>query len=528
MQTIYAAHLPLPSQLGPKALDQAVAAVVSWLHDRFGITPSPLSGGSHRADDLVIEWESLFGVAGGLVGFEVDQADPEDATWRWRTHIDIGVEGGQAWLRVRVALFSPREGLVTRPKVAPHRPPVVRRVVDRIDVRIDGRRVGEPWVLTVPQVPGYVKFLTSRDRRLPVLAISHDSEGEPFLDRARAADRLLGLAHVVEIDLQSSYAVTDAIGKTLSCYSGAVRMYWPGFAVGDDPYFHRAYVGGSLAYLGREGMGTELFDTLGRLSALSISEPNLRRRLRREQYLQDTAARSVEAAAARAALLEADRPGPVDHEAWVALSDDHERQQRRIGALEAELFEARLETEALRAERDSEAQVRSADLATMLSPARPLTPTVVEALEEELIPDSVLDAVRIARERCPHLVILEEAFTSAALSKYEDPERVLANLLLMEQIGDDWNSGELPDGPHEAFQQRCSGYHSALHGAQVPFEAAYRRSFEGREVTLGPHIARGHGPETAVLRIYWWFDEVRRRIVVGHVGGHLRQEDGQD
>ena len=164
----------------------------------------------------------------------------------------------------------------------------------------------------------------------------------------------------------------------------------------------------------------------------------------------------------------------------------------------------------------------------MLSPARPLTPTVVEALEEELIPDSVLDAVRIARERCPHLVILEEAFTSAALSKYEDPERVLANLLLMEQIGDDWNSGELSEGPHEAFQQRCSGYHAELHGAQVPYEASYRRSFEGREVTLGPHIARGHGPETAVLRIYWWFDEVRRRIVVGHVGGHLRQEDGQD
>jgi hypothetical protein len=217
--------------------------------------------------------------------------------------------------------------------------------------------------------------------------------------------------------------------------------------------------------------------------------------------------------------------GEIDQAAWVALSEDHERQQRRIAALETELFEARLETEALRDERDSEAQVRSADLATMLSPARPLTPAVSELAEEEMVPDSVLDAVRIATERCRHLVILEEAFTAAALSKYEDPERVLANLLLMDQIGDDWNSGELDNGPHEAFVQRCSGYHAGLHEAQLPYLPIYRRSFEGREITLGPHIARGHGPETAVLRIYWWFDEVRRRIVVGHVGGYLRQED---
>jgi hypothetical protein len=515
MLTIYATHLPLPPQLGPKALDQALAAVVSWLQDRFGLTPSPLSGGSHRADDLVIEWETLFGDAGGLVGFVVDQADSDDPTWRWCTKIDIGVESGEAWLRVRLGLFTPREGLVTRPKVAPHRPPVVRRVVDRMDIRVDGRRIGEPWVLSVPQVPGYVKFLTSPDRRLPVLAIAHDAEGEPFLDRARAADRLLGLAHVVEIDLQSSYAVTDAIGKTLSCYSGAVRMYWPGFAVGDDPYFHRAFVGGSLAYLGREGMGTELFDTLGRLSALSIAEPNLRRRLLREQYLQDTAA--LHAAPAEPAGL-----ATVDHDAWAALSADHERQQRRIALLEDELVTAREQAEALRAERDPEGGLRSADLATVVGPDRP--PTRAEA-PAPATPESVLDAVCMARERCPHLVILDEALASAAASTYEDPERVLANLLLMEQIGDDWESGELPNGPHEAFVQRCSGYHPELHSAQLPHLAAYRRAFDGQEITLGPHIARGHGAETAVLRIYWCFDDASRRLVVGHVGGHLRHDD---
>jgi hypothetical protein len=527
MQTVYAAHLPLPAAPGAAALDQAVSAVAGWLHDRFGVVPSPLSGGTHRSDDLILEWESLFGEAGGLVRFEVDQADTADPIWRWKTHIDIGVEGGQAWVRVRVGLFSPREGLVTRPKVAPHRPPVVRRVVDRIDVEIDGRRVGEPWVLSVPEVGSYVKFLTSRDRRLPVLAISHDPDGEPFLDRARAADRLLGLAHVVEVDLQAGYAVTDAIGKTLSCYSGAVRMYWPGFAVGDDPYFHRAYVGGSLAYLGREGMGTELFDTLGRLSALSISEPALSARLRREQHTAEAAARAAQAAVTRATLARPDGPdGAVDRAAWLALCADHDRQQQRLAQVETELFEARLEIDVLRGERDSaQAHAASLDRALTSATARPVPAAVDDQMSgDEVAPTSVLEAVQIAQQRCTHLVFLDESFAAAKASVYNDPERVLANLLLMEQIGADWNSGELDGGPDEAFKQRCSGYHSRLHRAQRPLAKHYQRTFDGAEVTLGPHIARGHGSAEGVLRIYWYVDLEGKRIVVGHIGGRLEGE----
>lgn len=522
MQTIYAAHLPLPAELGVDALDRAVEAVAGWLHDRFQVAPSPLVGGSVRRSDVTVEWASLFGEAGGLVGIEVDQPDPADPTWRWRTHIDIGVEGGAAWLRVRVALFSPIEGLVTRPKVVPHRPPVVRRVVDRLDLRVDGRRIGRPWLLNVADVPAYVAFLTAPERRLPVLAISHDADGEPFLDRARAADRLLGLAHVVEVDLQSSYAVTDAIGKTLSCYSGAVRVYWPGFAVGDDPYFHRAYVGGSLAYLGREGMGAELFDTLGRLSALSISEPDLQRKLRREQRAREAATRAAEASAMRAriAAIEALSSAGVDHQTWESLASDYTSSQVRIDSLEEALFDAELEIETLREERDrAEAQARSLNVALTYS-----SHTASDAPPEEPAPTGVLEAVQQAVERCKHLVFLPEALASAKESLYSDPERVLANLLLMEQIADDWNSGELTDGPHEAFQQRCSGYRSGITGtAAAMYPEDYRRMHQGEEVVLGPHIARGTGPASAVLRIYWYVDTANKRFVIGHVGRRLRE-----
>jgi hypothetical protein len=354
-----------------------------------------------------------------------------------------------------------------------------------------------------------------------VLAISHDAEGEPFLDRARAADRLLGLAHVVEVDLQTSYAVTDAIGKTLSCYSGAVRIYWPGFAIGDDPYFHRAYVGGSLAYLGREGMGSELFDTLGRLSALSIAEPDLRRRLRREQRAREAAARASQSETmhVRIAAIEALSQGGVDHQTWESLAADYARSQARIDKLEEDLFDAELEIETLREERDrAEAHARSLNL--------PLTYSAALGVEtaEEPAPTGVLEAVQQAVGRCKHLIFLPEAFDSAKDSHYADPERVLANLLLMEQVADDWNSGELTDGPDEAFRQRCSGYRGGISNtAAAMYPDDYRRTYRGREIMLGPHIARGTGPANQVLRIYWYLDQENKRIVIGHVGRKLRE-----
>jgi hypothetical protein len=304
-------------------------------------------------------------------------------------------------------------------------------------------------------------------------------------------------------------------------------MYWPGFAVGDDPYFHRAYVGGSLAYLGREGMGTELFDTLGRLSALSISEPTLRVRLRREQHAHESAARAAQNAVTRATLARSDGPavGVVDRAAWLALCADHDRQQQNLAVLESELFEARLEIDVLRGERDSAlAHAASLDRTLTLASARtPPEGPERETGSEDAAPESVLDALRIAQERCTHLVFLDEAFTSAAVSVYDDPERVLANLLLIEQIGADWSSGELPGGPNQAFQQRCSGYHADLHGEQLPMVELYYRTFEGCEFVLGPHIARGHGSARSVLRIYWYVDTERKCILIGHVGGLLRR-----
>ena len=48
--------------------------------------------------------------------------------------------------------------------------------------------------------------------------------------------------------------------------------------------------------------------------------------------------------------------------------------------------------------------------------------------------------------------------------------------------------------------------------------ADYQRTYQGRPVMLGPHFRRGG---RQLLRVYCYLDETARRVVVGHVGGHL-------
>lgn len=97
MQTVYAPHLPLPSSGEASGLDDAVAAIGAWVRRRFGIDLSPLDTGRGSASDgASLEWSCRFGNAGGLFGLVIDQVNSAAPGFRWRTRVDLGVEGGSS------------------------------------------------------------------------------------------------------------------------------------------------------------------------------------------------------------------------------------------------------------------------------------------------------------------------------------------------------------------------------------------------------------------------------------------------
>lgn len=163
----------------------------------------------------------------------------DDAELMWHLHVDVALEAGVVWVGMRLALRPLGHRLLPlRFDVSP--PTLVRAVVDGVEVAEDG------WPLT--REPAYAvdddgvralaELLVDPDRLLPVFVISpaevYDERDdvyreEPVVDPDAIAEALVGLAHVAVVETTAlTYKLTDLVGRELSVFGGAVRLYWPG------------------------------------------------------------------------------------------------------------------------------------------------------------------------------------------------------------------------------------------------------------------------------------------------------------
>lgn len=114
----------------------------------------------------------------------------------------------------------------------PRCPSVIRKLLSLYtDWSLNGNALGQgkPRQLIGEEgAQNLIEQLESELRVLPIVVVSKN-DGEILwekLDGELAFD-LAGLAHVVTIDDEGSWVLTDEIGKENSCYLGAVRLYWP-------------------------------------------------------------------------------------------------------------------------------------------------------------------------------------------------------------------------------------------------------------------------------------------------------------
>lgn len=180
-------------------------------------------------------------------------------------------------------------------------------------------------------------------RSLPIVVVS-EIEGEqiwPDMAKELAYD-LAGLADVVVIDEDATWALSDKIGKTHSCYRGAVRLYWPPRKRDDGSinFGSTVWTASDLASNDRDGKGlnrlrASLRKTLMSTAALSISYP--------------AAAREIEALVASNHIAELERRSAPDSEelaiARLYLSEN-EQLKKRIDQLELELAKVAARAEA--------------------------------------------------------------------------------------------------------------------------------------------------------------------------------------
>lgn len=85
-----------------------------------------------------------------------------------------------------------------------------------------------------------IDALLDPSRKLPVIVLSVPSASvdpnKPLLDAPTLAKAVAGLALVVVLPAQFSWALTERFGKQLSVYEGAARVYLPGFTEDANPF----------------------------------------------------------------------------------------------------------------------------------------------------------------------------------------------------------------------------------------------------------------------------------------------------
>jgi hypothetical protein len=120
------------------------------------------------------------------------------------------------------------------------RPNVVRRVLETLSAEADGWPLADVVPrLDKDEVSSFEQLLYDQNRRLPVIAISEFEEGKCRIEPSVLARQVAGAAHIVHLSSEASWELTRSIGKRMSVFNGAVRLYLPTLSEEtEDPYQH--------------------------------------------------------------------------------------------------------------------------------------------------------------------------------------------------------------------------------------------------------------------------------------------------
>lgn len=132
---------------------------------------------------------------------------------------------------------------------------------------------------------------------------------------------------------------------------------------------------------------------------------------------------------------------------------------------------------------------------------------------------NVSEALEYVSQKYPKLVVLREARDSARQRGASGYKTALTSLEALGRVARDYAADNLHSSVQEACRSLAGFREDVSDSAKQQYRSDYERRLpDGRIVMLGAHINGG----LREGRIYFYIDEKLRRIVIGHVGKHLR------
>lgn|GEM_PF-5804337 len=501
MRRTYACLLELADPAGRDPLT-ARALTKRWVGSEYDGWPTDATEQWDPAPRARVRWRVI--EHRGDVAFELTWTRPhggDPTLWR-RTQVQIvTTSDGDGRVVVVEGLESQDRKVRGHPHDEPGAPDLVRDLVDAVQCVDGGWSVrSTPHRADAARAVELDAFVRG-GRRLPVVLVGADRSGRVTADANGFARSLVGLAHVVTLTNEASVAaVGRELGSGRTVEPGGVRLLWPDWRSVDPPHRHPQWRAEEVS--GPDGPRAHVGETLRSLvldaATLRIDDDPAIAQLARADNAAELSHRRAELARLEHAVAE-DRA--VAHE----LVDEY---QSELRLADDEVY--RLE-HAL--EREHELRVRAENAYLQLATRPEDVPTGTAEVR------TLIEAVRLAKSRLAHLVILPEAERSARDWHYDRADLAWADLVRLDAVAADWAANALQgDFSAEARRRGLDWARDVSEDAKQKFATEYQRRYDGHLIMLGPHIRRAG---RQILRIYCYLDAQHRRVVVGHVGGHL-------
>jgi hypothetical protein len=522
MRTVYACVLdvavksPEPSPHGFERLWTLASDWVEALYKERWNVEVNVAGNQPRMTPLpghgiLAQRDGVAGVC-ELANLEWSYPDDQDAGLQWNLVGQFARNGPRLEASAAIRIVS------THPIAKPlsytlKRPGLVDRILQNFSCSIGKSPIPLKAIeLDRDKVSLFVDdTLCAPDRWLPVVVVSPEQGMRDYVvDVHDLQQTLLGHAQVVALkDSYASRAWTEALTvKELSCYLGAVRLYWPGFTRRAKPHDHPLYMADSIRFRAeqQQPLGQHLFRTLVAISGFRFSNPPVAR-LVREAIEGDKHARFHD-------LLK----NAKAHEESGQIMRELERAWDQIQALEQERNEARNQIAELT--REVEAQKEAWQDYRGQRPGAPES----EAPAPRAPVRTVLKAAELASTDFPHtLIFLPNAIESARQSPYRWPDKVYALFQALDDLTHLWQSkGSIGTGWHDALKPKGFDYSEFISPtAKGKYGDEYTFHYEGQPVLCEHHVTIGARSADTCISIHWHRDEARKRLVIAWCGKHL-------
>jgi hypothetical protein len=502
MRRIYTCLLEFadPGSAAPRV---ARALTKRWVGRAYGGWPEHAPERWTPAPGVTVRWRLLDDPRGSDEAFELvwTRLHAQDPTlWRRATvQITTTDQDGRVLILEQLESADPKVRAAPAQPIVP--PTLVAEIVREVACVDGGWRVAADAPRIGADRAADLDAFVRGDRRLPVVLVAPDANGVVRADVARFAADLVALAHVVVLDGPRAFAAFETeLGAGRGAPPGGVRLLWPSWRSSDPPAHHPSWRAEEVA--GPDGPRSRVAETLAELivgaATLRVEGDPLVDRLARSLETFEQQERRVELESLRTAVA-GDRAAAEEliseYQAELTRSDE------QVYLLEQSL------------ERERELRHRFEQGYLTLATSEP-DPSLISAN------GNLGEVVRRAKANRRHLVILPEAERSATEWRFDRADLVELDLERLDAVAADWAAGALRVDFSTACRDRGLDWvRDVSLTAKQKFAEDYRRSYRGRPIMLGPHFRRDG---RQLVRVYCFLDEEERRVVVGHVGRHLR------